>query len=61
MDAGPSSTNMADVEMDDQTIVDEVVEMTEEPGSVSVTNVPDAVFEDQDTKVNWFVFCCWFA
>lgn len=52
MDAGPSSTNMADVEMDDQTIVDEVVEMTEEPGSVSVTNVPDAVFEDQDTKVN---------
>ena len=47
-----SSANMADVEMDEfQQAVDDSVEMAEEPCSLSVTNVPEVVYKDQEIKV----------
>lgn len=52
-----SEPSSADIEMEEQDCVDETIEMTEDqPASVSVTNVPDVVYEDKDTKVNLIFF-----
>lgn len=54
MDSELSSANMADVEMDEvQEAADDSVEMAEEPCSLSVTNVPDVVYEDQEIKAQF--------